>query len=76
MTNSITFRWRKTTDINREYAVFELLRNEIPVMDLGYSDGDILEVGFNPSITGKLIEFDQLSSLLAEGKANADLDRQ
>jgi hypothetical protein len=70
-----TYRWRKTTDINREHALFELLDGETLLLDVGFTDEGIFEVAFNPSISGKVMEWEQLLDLLDEGKALAERDR-
>lgn len=70
-----TYRWRKTTDINRENAVFELLADDVPILDVGFSDAGVFEVVFNPGIAGVTIEWAQLLHLVAEGKKRAELDR-
>jgi hypothetical protein len=43
-----SYRWRKASDINREYAVFELLEDEEPILDVGFSDAGIFEVASTP----------------------------
>lgn len=75
MTTPVGYRWRKTTDINREHALFELLDGEMPVFDVGFSDTGVFEVAFNPSIGGKVFEWEQLQSLFDEGRALAERDR-
>lgn len=75
MATSISYRWRKTTDINREYALFELLAGETPVLDLGYSDEGTLEVAFNPTVGGRIFELEGLLKLLDEGRKLAERDR-
>ena len=69
------YRWRKTTDVNREYALFELLDGGAPILDVGFTDEGAFEVAFNPSIVGKTLEWGQLLKLLEEGKSLADRDR-
>jgi len=69
------YRWRKTTDINRKYALFELLDGETPILDVGFTDEGIFEVAFNPSIGGLVVEWETLLKLLDEGKAFAERDR-
>lgn len=68
-------KWRKTTDINREYAIFELIVDDVPILDIGYSDAGILEISFNQYIAGSLIEWETFRSTLAEGKSLADSDK-
>lgn len=75
MTVPTIYRWRKTTDINREYAVFELLADEISILDVGFSDTEVFEVAFNASISGVLIEWGRLQKLIEEGRALAERDR-
>lgn len=75
MITSETYRWRKTTDINRENALFELLDGETPVLDVGFTDEGDFEVAFNPSIGGKVMEWERLLKLLDEGRALAERDR-
>lgn len=72
---SAVYRWRKTTDINRENALFELLDDQTPILDVGFTDAGIFEVAFNPSIGGKVVEWEQLLRLLKEGRALAEDDR-
>lgn len=75
MTTSKPYRWRKTTDINREHALFELLEGETPVLDVGFTDEGVFEVAFNPAIGGKVMSLDELQALFREGKALAEGDR-
>lgn len=69
------YRWRKTTDINREHSLFELLDGETPVLDVGFTDAGIFEIAFNHGIGGKVMEWDHLRKLLDEGKGLAEQDR-
>lgn len=75
MTTSGTYRWRKTTDINREHALFELVDDEDPLLDIGFTDDGIFEVAFNPCIAGKVMEWGQLLKLLDEGRGLAERDQ-
>ena len=69
------YRWRKTSDVNREHALFELLDAETPLLDVGFSDEGVFEVAFNPSIAGKVIECQTpFLQLLNEGRALAERD--
>ncbi|UCV21490.1 hypothetical protein [Ferribacterium limneticum] len=70
-----SYRWRKTTDINREYAVFELLVGEKAILDAGFSEAGVFEVAFNTEISGVLIEWDRLRELIEDGRKLAELDR-
>lgn len=69
------YRWRKATDINREYALFELLADEIPILDVGFSDVEVFEIAFNDGIAGVLIEWEELRKLIDDGRAMAEEDR-
>jgi hypothetical protein len=75
MTTSAIYRWRKTTDINREHALFELLDGDVPLLDVGFTDEGVFEVAFNQSISGKVLECEQLYKLLEEDRTLADRDR-
>jgi hypothetical protein len=75
MAGSGTYRWRKTTDINREHALFELLDDDNPLVDVGFTDEGVFEVAFNPSIGGKVMEWDQFLELIREGRTLAERDR-
>lgn len=75
MTTPTSYRWRKTTDINREYSVFELVADEIPIIDVGFSDIHVFEVAFNASIAGVLIDWELLRKLIEEGRSLAERDR-
>jgi hypothetical protein len=72
MAVSEAYRWRKTTDINRDHALFDLVDGQSPILDVAFTDEGVLEVAFNPSISGKIIEWGQLLRLLNEGKALAE----
>lgn len=69
------YRWRKVTDINREFALFELLDGETLLLDVGYTDEGLFEVAFSQGISGRTVEVSQLLRLLEEGRALANLDR-
>ncbi len=75
MTISEAYRWRKISDINREHALFELLEDETPVLDVGFTDDGVFEIAFHPAISGKVMRLDRLQALLREGKALAEDDR-
>jgi hypothetical protein len=69
------YHWRKATDINRDFAFFELVQDGVPLLDVGYPNAGKLELTFNPSIVGQVIPYEDFISLLIEGRAMADLDR-
>lgn len=75
MATSETYRWRKTTDINREYALFELLNGQTPILDVGFTDEGTFKIGFNLSIGGEVVEWEQFLKLLDEGRTLAERDR-
>jgi hypothetical protein len=70
-----SYRWRKTTDVNREYAIFELMEGEKILFDVAFSDAGIFEIGFNHEIAGALIEWEKLQKMIEEGKRLAELDK-
>lgn len=75
MTIAKSYRWRKVTDINREYALFELMDAGTAILDVGFTDEGVLEVALNPSTGGIVITCDQLLALLDEGRSLAERDR-
>ena len=75
MTNTGRYRWRKVTDVNREYALFELLEGNTLLLDVGFSDDGLFEITFNPSISGKAFQVKEFLQLLDEGRTFADRDR-
>jgi hypothetical protein len=75
MRSKIKFRLRKATDINREYPTFELLADEVAILDVGFSDDGIFEVAFNERIGGVVVDWVQLWEWIEKGKNMAELDR-
>jgi hypothetical protein len=75
MTISGNYRWRKTTDVNREYPLFELLDGDVTVLDVGFTDDGMFEVAFNSSIGGTIMKWAEFLQLIDEGKRLADGDR-
>jgi hypothetical protein len=74
MTND--YYWRKTSDINREYALFELLDDsDVALLDAGFNDQGVFEVVFNPSISGKILGWEHFVQLIENGKSLALEDR-
>lgn len=68
-------RWRKVTDVDREYALFELLINDEILLDIGYSDDQVFEVLFGRLCFGIKIDWDFLRDLIEEGRRLADADK-
>lgn len=69
------YRWRKATDVGREYALFELICGETVLLDIGYSDDGRLEISFDPGICGKMVGWEELVEMLGEGRTLAERDR-
>ena len=67
------YRWRKATDINREYALFELLRNEEVILNVGFSDSDQFEISFGNR--RQIFEWEYLQKLIKEGRKLAEMDK-
>jgi hypothetical protein len=63
------------TDIRRKYALFELLADGVPILDVGFSDESTFEVAFNRQIGGIIIAWDKLQSLIEQGRRMAEADR-
>jgi len=67
-------RWRKASDINREYALFELVVGDIAVLDVGFDDDRRFEIAFNPAIGQIVDHWDRFERLIQEGRALAEAD--
>jgi hypothetical protein len=70
-----TLRFRKAGDINRDNALFELLSNDVPILDVGFADDGTFEVAFNEQIGAVIIPWAQLQEWIEKGKQLAELDR-
>jgi hypothetical protein len=70
-----TLRFRKAGDINRDHALFELLSDDVPILDVGFADDGTFEVAFNEEIGGLIIPWTQLREWIEKGKQMAELDR-
>jgi hypothetical protein len=70
-----TFRFRKAGDINRDNALFELLSDDVPILDVGFTDDGTFEVAFNERIGGIVIPWTQLQEWIEKGRPMAELDR-
>ena len=68
-------RWRKATDIEREFSLFELVTDLGPVLDVGYSNSGLFEVSFNITSGGLIVDWDALKSIIEEGRLLADEER-
>lgn len=76
MLEQAIYRWRKTTDINRKYAVFELLLNERILLDAGYSDTGEYRIKFYDTITSCNFDWSTFRLLVEESLRLAEIDRQ
>lgn len=75
MSSKPNYRLRKATDIDREYAMIELLADDVAILDMGFSDNGIFEIAFNKSIGGVIIDWVQLREWIEKAKDLAELDR-
>ncbi len=76
MSKTMHFRLRKATDINREFAVFELLANDMVILDVGFANSGVLEIAFSEGIAGLIVEWEQLKEFIEQAKEMAERDRQ
>ncbi|QJE73579.1 hypothetical protein HHL28_11220 [Aerophototrophica crusticola] len=67
--------WRKTTDIKRQHAVFELVHDSAILLDMGLSDNNVIEICFHGGICSATIDLEDLLSLIENGKKLIDSDR-
>ena len=68
-------RLRKATDINRKYALFELVTDDTVLLDVGFSDEEIFQVCFHEKIASLIIDWIKLQEWIKKGKEMAELDR-
>lgn len=68
-------RWRKATDVDREHAIFELVVDDMTLLDVGFSDDGILEISFDAGISSTLTSYEEFSLVLARGKQLAEADK-
>jgi hypothetical protein len=68
-------RLRKTTDIQREHALFELLVDNVPILDLGFSNSGRFEVSFNQAIIGMILEWELVEEWVNKGREMAIGDK-
>lgn len=74
MKSNIEFRLRKAIAINRENATFELLLDDVAILDVGFSYDGVFEVAFDERIGGGVFEWAQLQEWIERGKNLAELD--
>ena len=67
--------WRKTTDVNREYAVFELVHDDAVLLDVGFSDDDVFEVAFHEGVSNTVVDWNSFLRVLDSGKKIAEADK-
>ena len=67
--------WRKATDVNRVYAIFELLCDGVILLDVGFSDSGVLEVAFHEGITNVVAHWDMFLEVLGDGRKIAESDK-
>jgi hypothetical protein len=68
-------RWRKSTDVDREYALFELLAGETPLLDVGFSDENVFEVAIHEGASGWIVSWDDLQRHIDDGRRLAIEDQ-
>jgi len=68
-------RWRKASDVNREFATFELVLDDVILLDIGFTDSGVLEVAFNTGIANSIVCWDGLLAALNTGRKLAENDR-
>lgn len=68
-------RLRKVTDVNRKHPLFELLVNDVVLLDIGFSNKEQLEVAFNQGIVGWIVDWIVLREWIEKGRAMAEQER-
>ena len=64
----------KTSDINREHASFELVREGVSLLTAGFSDEGTFEIEFYAAIEGLNFDYSIFEALVAEAKRLAVSD--
>ncbi|MET0182848.1 MAG: hypothetical protein ABW199_08190 [Caulobacterales bacterium] len=72
---AIDARWRKTTDVNRTHAVFELVHDGKILLDVGFSREDVLEIAFHEGVSNTVVGWDSFFYLLDQGRKLAEGDK-
>jgi hypothetical protein len=67
-------RFRKFGPIDREYPIYELIDGDAVLLDVSKNDEGIIEVAFHEALKDRVIEWDALDHILAEGHALAARD--
>lgn len=73
--DSLKLIWRKTTDVDREHAIFELVSGDVILLDVGFSDGGEFEIAFHEGISNQIIDWNNFLRLLQEGRRIAEIDK-
>lgn len=68
-------RWRKVTDVNRKYALFELVDDGTVLLDVGFSDNDIFEIAFHEGVSNAIVDWDRFVDILDKGRKMAEVDK-
>ncbi|ETR76402.1 hypothetical protein X566_15640 [Afipia sp. P52-10] len=68
-------QWCKAGDVDREYALFELIYEDVILLDVGYSDDGVFEIAFDEGIANKITDWDSFSRVIEYGRRLADADK-
>jgi hypothetical protein len=60
----------KANDIHRTHTTFELLADDVVLLDMCRSDEGTFEIAFNEPIGGNVITWDDLQDLIGKGTGN------
>ena len=71
MARTPTYHLRKASDINRDYALFELLDGETILADFGVANDGELEIAFHSGLAGKVIRGSEILEWFERGKTMA-----
>ena len=63
-----SWKFRKCSDIEREFPYFEVVCGDESILELAATDSRELEVLFESGCVGSLITFDELELILKKGR--------
>ncbi|HEY0147795.1 MAG TPA: hypothetical protein VGB70_02200 [Allosphingosinicella sp.] len=67
-------KWRKFSDVNRRFSLFELIISGNTMFDLGYNQDHVLEIAFHEGASNWVVSWALFEKIVQEGIRMADED--
>ncbi|MBC8145162.1 MAG: hypothetical protein H7X80_06210 [bacterium] len=67
--------FQKASDVDREYASFELMIDDEIILEVGFSDDGEFQVFFEYAAPGLLVTWSEFQACIERGRELAELDR-